>query len=104
MDEQKTSGFAITSLVLGIASLVLVGVFYIGVVTSILGIVFGILALRDIKMNNKKGKGMAIAGIILGILSIIFFVVATVVLTLMVQDQISKAGDNIDLISQLSNQ
>jgi len=49
---------AIASMVLGI-----VWVYWIG---SILALVFGYVALRQIRQRGQQGKGMAIAGIILG--------------------------------------
>lgn len=53
-----TNGFAIASLVLG-----LLWVYWIG---SILALVFGYVALRQIKQRNESGRGMAIAGVVLG--------------------------------------
>ncbi|MDQ6853850.1 MAG: DUF4190 domain-containing protein [Actinomycetota bacterium] len=55
-----TSGFAIASLVLGI-----VWAFWIG---SILALIFGYVALRQVKRSEGwlTGRGMAIAGIVLG--------------------------------------
>lgn len=50
---QKTNGFAIASLIFGIIGGVL------------LSAIFGIIALVQIKKNNEKGKGMAIAGLVL---------------------------------------
>ncbi len=52
------SGLAIASMVLGI-----VWVYWIG---SILALVFGYIARRQIKQTGKSGNGMAIAGIVLG--------------------------------------
>ena len=49
-----TSGFAIASLVLGILGI------------SLLSIIFGFIALSQIKKRGQKGRGMAIAGIVLG--------------------------------------
>ena len=49
-----TSGFAIASLVLGIIG------------GSILAIIFGFVALSQIKKSGAKGRGMAIAGVVLG--------------------------------------
>jgi hypothetical protein len=65
--QQKTSGFAITSFVLGMC-------FFIPFVTAILAIIFGIIGLDDVKKNNKKGKGLAISGIVLGALFFLFWV------------------------------
>ena len=49
-----TSGFAVASLVLGILG------------GAILAIVFGFIALNQIKKRGLRGRGMAIAGVILG--------------------------------------
>jgi Domain of unknown function (DUF4190)/Septum formation len=53
-----TSGMAVTAFVLG-----LLGVL---VITAILGIVFGVVALRGIRASLQRGRGLAIAGIVLG--------------------------------------
>jgi hypothetical protein len=57
---QKNNGFAIASMVLGI-----VWIYWIG---SVLAIVFGHIALRQIRGSRgaERGEGMAKAGIILG--------------------------------------
>jgi hypothetical protein len=59
----RTSGMAITSMILGISGFSMFGVFGI---TWIIGLVFGILALNKIGKSGGavKGKGFAIAGII----------------------------------------
>ena len=49
---------AITSMVLGI-----LWIYWIG---SILALVFGYVALNQIKTRNENGRGMAIAGVVLG--------------------------------------
>ena len=56
----RTNGFAIASLVLGI-----VWIYWIG---SILALVFGYVAKRQIDRSNgaESGRGLAIAGIVLG--------------------------------------
>ena len=65
-----TSGFAIASLVLGILG------------GAVLAIVFGFIALSQIKKSGAKGRGMAIAGVVLGFvwsaLYIILFFAAVV--------------------------
>lgn len=61
--------FAITSMVLGIISLVLFCVWYISVPCSILAIIFAILSLKSSK------KGMAIAGLTTGIIGFILMVI-----------------------------
>lgn len=56
----RTNGFAIASLVLGI-----VWIYWVG---SILALVFGYIAKRQIDRSNgaESGRGLAIAGIVLG--------------------------------------
>jgi hypothetical protein len=56
----KTNGFAVASMVLGI-----VWMYWIG---SILAVIFGFVALKQIKDSGgtQGGRGMAIAGLVLG--------------------------------------
>jgi uncharacterized membrane protein len=54
----STNGLAIASMVLGI-----VWVWWIG---SILALIFGFVARRQIRERGQKGDGMAITGIVLG--------------------------------------
>jgi hypothetical protein len=56
--HRGTNGMSIASLVLGI-----IWIYGLG---SILALVFGYVALRQIKERNEGGRGMAIAGIVLG--------------------------------------
>jgi len=53
----KADGFAIASLLLGLAGITVIG--------AVLGIVFGIMALRRIRRTGQRGRGMAIAGLAL---------------------------------------
>ena len=54
-----TNGLAIASMVLGILWLYWVG--------SVLAIIFGAIALKQIQRRGQSGRGMAIAGLVLGI-------------------------------------
>lgn len=67
----QTSRYAIISLILGIASISLFWIYGVGIVLGILAIVFGILALKQIKKEKLAGKGMAIGGIITGCVPLI---------------------------------
>ena len=59
---QRTSGYAIASLILGIA-----GLFVFPIVPSILAIVFGHKAREDLRRDPAVGgDGLATAGIVLG--------------------------------------
>ena len=67
--EPRNHGLAVTSMILGILSLVtLYGAFLFGV----LAIIFGAVALGAIKRDSEKykGRGMARAGLICGIISV----------------------------------
>jgi hypothetical protein len=70
---EKTSGMAITSLVLGIISLIINPVF----ILSILAIIFGIVGIGQINKSGGtiKGKGFAVAGIIIGGLAVILMII-----------------------------
>jgi hypothetical protein len=67
---KQSKGFAIASLVLGIASIPTFGLFVVGAIT---GIIIGVIALNKISHNPQTfgGKNLAIAGIITSVLSLI---------------------------------
>lgn len=58
VSARTTNGLAIASLVLGI-----LWVYWVG---SILALIFGYVARKQIRERNEGGDGMAIAGIVLG--------------------------------------
>jgi hypothetical protein len=60
----KTNSLAIASLIASIVSLCGVG--------SIAGIVLGVVALNQIKVNGDSGRGLAIAGIAVGAVTLLF--------------------------------
>ncbi len=75
---REYSDKAIASMILGILSVFLAFVF-IGVLTAIIAIILGGYSLKDIKKNDKDGKGMAITGLILGWLVIgIYFLIISI--------------------------
>jgi hypothetical protein len=90
---QKTNGFAIASLVLGILG-------PCGLVIGlILAIVFGFIGLSQTKDGREKGRGMAIAGLVcsgLWIVGLIGSVVLMVIFDHSVRATDVKAGDCIE--------
>src|SRR5215217_8050230 len=68
----STSGKAIASLVLGIV--------WVYGITSVLAIVFAVLARRDIRESNGwvTGGGMATAGLVLGIVGVVGVIVVLI--------------------------
>ncbi|CAI9419854.1 DUF4190 domain-containing protein [Nocardioides sp. T2.26MG-1] len=75
----KTAGKAIASMVTGLVGLLTIccGFF---VITSIVGLVLGILARKEIRASNGqlKGEGMALTGIITGVIGILMVVVTII--------------------------
>jgi hypothetical protein len=67
---QRTNGLAIASMVLGI-----LWVYWLG---SILAVIFGHVALSQIKRQNQGGRGMAIAGLVLGYIGIAVLVLGII--------------------------
>ncbi|MDI9623419.1 MAG: DUF4190 domain-containing protein [Methanothermobacter sp.] len=65
------SNFAIASIAIGICAFIQL----LGAEKAILAIIFGILALREIKEKELNGKYLAIAGIIIGIIYMILLIV-----------------------------
>jgi len=81
---RRTNGLAIASLVLGILWLYWIG--------SILALIFGLIARRDINRSNdtQTGAGMALAGIILGIVGLAILV--AVIIVVAVSSSTSSSG------------
>jgi hypothetical protein len=65
-------GFAITSMVLGICSLVIP---YAGIILGILAVVFGAVS----RNKNESGRGMAIAGLVTGIVALALWLIVIII-------------------------
>ena len=70
-----TSGLAIASLACGLVQVVF------GPLTAIPAIVFGHVALHQIKRTGEQGAGLALAGLILGWATVILIVVAGLIMS-----------------------
>lgn len=72
--QPKTNGLAVASLVLGILWICSIG--------SILAVIFGYMALKQIDQSQGReaGRGMAIAGIVLGWIGVAFLVLYIILL------------------------
>lgn len=68
---EKSAGMAIASMVLGILSLVLLCVPYVGIPCAIIGVVLGLVARGKVKDGTGGGGGMAMAGIVCGTIAIV---------------------------------
>jgi hypothetical protein len=81
---QGTNGFAIASLVLGI--------FWGYGILSILAIIFGAIALKQIPVRYQGGRGLAIAGLILGILGVIGAIIVIIATVLVANNVTTSSG------------
>ena len=83
----RTNGLAVAAMVLGI-----VWVYWIG---SILAVIFGHVAIAQIRGSGgtQRGRGMAIAGLVLGYVGIGLLVVAIVVYAIVGDDDTTRNGN-----------
>lgn len=63
----ERKGFNITSMILGIISLVCIWAWYVGLPCSIIAIIFSVAGKKD------AGRGMGIAGLVLGIITLALY-------------------------------
>ena len=73
--ENTSKAFAITSLVCGIVSILLICCTWIGLIVGVTALVFGILSIR----RGENAKGMAIAGIVCSSIAIVVIVILLIV-------------------------
>jgi len=92
----RTSGMAVTSLVLGI-----LGLFTCGL-TSLFGLIFGIISLVKIRDNKEtlKGNGLAVAGIITSA----FFLLLLPILPAMLLPALAAAKARAQTINCMANE
>lgn len=70
---------AVAALVLGIVGLVFCLFPWWGIISGVLAAIFGIVTLiKQKNQEEKKGKGMAIAGLVTGIIAVIISVIVTI--------------------------
>ena len=85
--QPATNPMAITGMICGILSLPMLCCCY-GLPFNILGIVFSIVGLTQLKANpQQQGKGMAIAGLVCSILSILLAVLVVFGVALNIMNQ-----------------
>lgn len=72
-----TSGMAVASMILGIVSIVLF--WAIGFIFAIVGLILGSIAIKECEpRGNKKGGGMAIAGIVCSSIGLLIWILIIV--------------------------
>ncbi len=72
--KDRTSGFAVASLVLGILSLLMGWIPAVGWIIIVLAIIFGIVGIVQTREKHVHGRAMAIAGIILAVVALIIII------------------------------
>jgi hypothetical protein len=82
--QQQGNGIAIASMVLGIISVVLCFLWFVGPILAILAVIFGALGLSKAKRVGR-GRGAALAGLILGVIGIVLAIVFIVVVVMAVK-------------------
>jgi hypothetical protein len=70
---EESIGLSVTSMVLGIISLVIFCIWFISMPLAIMAIIFGSIGM------SKGGKGMAIAGVVCAISAIFLFLVFLII-------------------------
>jgi hypothetical protein len=74
------NGKAITSLVLGIGSIVFCFFSFFDALLVVPGLIFGVLAMNEAKARGGSGRGMAVAGLICSIIGAVLATVMSVLL------------------------
>ncbi|MFW0791972.1 DUF4190 domain-containing protein [Gordonia sp. CPCC 205333] len=83
--SQTTNGLAIAALVTGLIPIICAG---------LLGVIFGIVALNQIKTRGQKGRGLAIAGIVCGALWFVGLLVLGAVTDVLDDDDRASGSDS----------
>lgn len=85
-----TNGKAITSMVLGILSIIIP---YIGIILGILGIIFAKKSFGEINRYNQNGRGMAIAGLTTSIVGLSIYILILLIILLI--GGLASLGNNL---------
>lgn len=102
MNGTQSNGMATASLILGICSIVLFWVWFIGIIAGILAIVFAVVAKNKIKQNKALGgAGAAKAGLITGIIGIAIWLMFFIIVMVFLASVASNAGEIQNMFEQL---
>lgn len=99
--KPSTSGKAVASIILGVAS------FFCSFVTGIAAVIVGFLALSNISKSNGRlrGTGLAIAGIVcggVGTLATIIFMIGILIPAISVVREAARGGTSMGKMSQMA--
>jgi Domain of unknown function (DUF4190) len=73
--QLRRNNLALASLICGLSQILL----WILVLPEIMAIIFGLVAIRQIKRTGESGRGMAVAGVVLGVLGLFGFIVLVII-------------------------
>ena len=98
-EPPKTSGMAITSLVLGACG------FCLGILTALPSLILGIISLGKINNSNGqlKGRGLAIGGIVIASVAMVLQLITMVAIMLPALAQVRFAAQKLQCASNLSS-
>ena len=72
-------GLAVTSMILGIISLLCFCAWYISIPLAIIAIVLGVIAKNQADRGQAGGRGMAVAGLVLGSIGVLLAIIMVVI-------------------------
>ncbi|MDQ3306466.1 MAG: DUF4190 domain-containing protein [Actinomycetota bacterium] len=101
--RQPSNGIGIAALVVGIISLVISWVPFLGLLLAIVAIVLGVLGIRKASRGEATNKGMAITGVVTGGLALLvgaFITISTIVL--LGSDEFQDFTDKFQNLSECS--
>ena len=100
--QPKTSGLAIASLVLGIASIPLCG---LGIIMAIIGLILGCIAISKINRQPDQltGKGLAIGGITTSIVGLVLGLLLLISILMPALGRTRVLARRVQCSAQLSN-
>ncbi|MDX1652615.1 MAG: DUF4190 domain-containing protein [Brumimicrobium sp.] len=107
----QSNGMATASLILGICSIVLFWLWFVGVICGVLAIIFGVVAKNKIKANpNMGGAGAAKGGLITGIIGIVIWLIMVIVVAVFLtstvgafEDAMNNSKEWQDAMKELEN-
>jgi hypothetical protein len=88
--DDRSNGFAVTSLVLGILAVVLFFTIWIPFLLGILAIVFGGIGIARANQMGGHQKGLAIAGLVCGIAGIVISIAFVTLLVTVIDRQVMQ--------------
>ena len=98
------NGMATASLILGICSIVLFWLWFVGIIAGVLAIIFSIVAKNKIKANpNVGGAGAAKGGLITGIIGVAIWLIMIIVVAVFLTSTVGAFEDALQNSNELQD-